>query len=211
MWKVLIVESSEGQCSIINDLIQTAIPDSEVCTRGSVRGALTALAGNSYDLIVLGFDYSDGDGLRLVREVRKRGLGSYCLVFNDSSDEKVFARALKGGVDGYLLSHDRREFLLHSIEAIGRGEAVLSLPIQQFLLKVFRGHAEDGGSRALTRRECDILAMIGEGKKGQEIAFKLGIKPNTVTTHIRQIYWKLNISTRSEAALEAVRRGLVNL
>jgi DNA-binding NarL/FixJ family response regulator len=132
-------------------------------------------------------------------------------------DDHLFP-ALQAGAFGYLLKEQPREALVAQLVRISQGEPPLSPPIARRVLAYF---ATAAGQRLamvkqiesevrLTERETEVLQRVAKGYTLPEIAVQFGLSRHTIADHIKQIYRKLNVSSRAEAALEAARRGLVN-
>jgi len=124
--------------------------------------------------------------------------------------------ALEAGASGYLLKKQAFDDLAESILCLKRGEAALSPEIARFLLKRFNANLPIKENKAckenpLTDRESEVLILISKGYSYDEIASAFGISTNTVRTHIRNIYRKLSVCSRSEAVFEASQLGLINL
>ena len=128
-------------------------------------------------------------------------------MFDD--DENVFA-AMKAGARGYLLKGAAPEDLLRAIEAVARGEALFGPGIAQRLMRYFARPVQVGPLPFpdLTDREREILARIGQGQRNPAIAHSLELSEKTVRNHITSIFSKLQVGSRSEAALRAQEAGL---
>jgi DNA-binding NarL/FixJ family response regulator len=142
-------------------------------------------------------------------------------------DAHVFP-ALRAGATGYILKSQPGAVVTAQLQRIEKGEPALSPSIALRVLRHF--HAEvradrpsvatefvaskpatlTGPPRQLTEREVDVLRLIGKGYNSPEVAGLLGISAHTVSSYVRDIYRKLGISSRAEAAMEAARRGLVS-
>jgi two-component system NarL family response regulator len=119
------------------------------------------------------------------------------------SDNDIF-RAIKAGAKGYLLKDARREELLDCIRKVNRGETCIPQALMQ---KLVTGMS----SESLTDREAEVLQLLADGKSNKEIGVKLFISEFTVKGHLRNIFAKLNVLSRTEAISAATRRGLVQL
>jgi ATP/maltotriose-dependent transcriptional regulator MalT len=113
-------------------------------------------------------------------------------------------RAIKAGAKGYLLKDARREELLDSIRKVNRGDTCIP---QALVEKLAAGMS----SEALTGRELGVLTLLARGKSNKEIGANLYISETTVKGHLRNIFTKLNVLSRTEAITVASRRGLVQL
>ena len=133
-------------------------------------------------------------------------------------DKNVFG-ALAAGAQGYLLKEQEDDLILLHLRHLQAGQPPLSPGIARRMLQYFRDKPTDdhdsrnaypgSSDRAdLTPRETEVLAGIGRGQRVSEVARQLGLADSTVASYIKSIYFKLNISSRAEAALEAARRGL---
>jgi DNA-binding NarL/FixJ family response regulator len=129
-------------------------------------------------------------------------------VFADS--EHVF-RALCAGANGYLLKDTPPQKLLEAIRDVHDGGAPMSPSIARRVLQTFRSLPVLAASEdaALSVREREVLKWLAEGYSYQAAAGQLGISVDTVRAHVRKIYDKLHVHTRSEAVLKAMRRGLL--
>jgi DNA-binding NarL/FixJ family response regulator len=138
----------------------------------------------------------------------------FCTMYED--DEFVFA-GLKAGGRGYILKESDPDTMLRAIRAVASGESLLSPTIAQKVLQQFAALPGEGppGASALcddlTEREIEVLTLIGEGHSNKEIARLLVISEKTVKNHIGNIFSKLHVCDRTQAALYAIRKGLVKV
>jgi two-component system NarL family response regulator len=119
------------------------------------------------------------------------------------TDNEIY-RAIKAGAKGYLLKDARREELLDCIRRVSRGETCIPPALVEKL-------AAGMSSEPLTGRELEVLAWLARGHSNKEIGANLYISETTVKAHLRSIFSKLNVLSRTEAVAAASRRGLVRL
>ncbi|MFM7320915.1 MAG: response regulator [Armatimonadota bacterium] len=154
------------------------------------------------------------DGVALIHALRRESPATGIVVltiYND--DERVFA-AIQAGARGYVLKDSPPEETFAAIRAVARGESLLPAPLVTRILTEFgrlagRRVADVDRFSELTEREREILAWLGHGCRNKEIADRLFISEKTVKNHISNIFAKLEINSRAEAALLAARQGLV--
>ena len=127
-----------------------------------------------------------------------------------SEDDKVFP-AIKAGAKGYLLKDAPAEALGRAIRSLARGEFLLDGEIANKVLEEFHSVSQPSHPPVedLTPREVEVLALIARGHANKEIAQSLGISIKTVKTHVGNILGKLHVMDRTQAAIHAVRQGLV--
>lgn len=154
----------------------------------------------------------DGSGNAIIAELSGDS-NAMCIVTTIFEDDANVMRALGAGAQGYLLKGDDIGAIEERLRGIERGEVPVSPQIARKLLERLRNPAPmvepTEYDVALTQRETDVLRAIGRGLTIPEAAHALGIGAHTVGTHVKNIYRKLNIASRAEAAIEAARRGLV--
>lgn len=148
----------------------------------------------------------DGNGAKLIREIVTRYPDAVVVVTTVFDDDESLMEALAAGAQGYLLKDQDGPGIEHRLAMIEHGEVPISPGIARRLLQRFR--ADEPSDAALSPRETEVLRLIGRGLKAAEVAEMLSISPQTVTTHVKTIYRKLEITSRAEAALEARKRGL---
>lgn len=132
-------------------------------------------------------------------------------IYND--DERVFA-AIKAGARGYVLKDSPPEELIAAVRAAARGESLLNPSLVGRVLHEFgrlsvQRAADNAVFAELTEREREVLTEVGKGRRNKEIADALFISEKTVKNHISNIFAKLEVNSRAEAALLAARQGLV--
>jgi DNA-binding NarL/FixJ family response regulator len=140
------------------------------------------------------------------------------LVITIFGDEQHVVGALEAGALGYLLKDGTPEYIGASIVDMLAGGSPISPAIARHLLRRFRGDAPSAAGAAaaesvtpLSEREGEVLRLIVKGFTYAEIADLLGVSAHTVTTHVRGIYRKLEVHSRSEAVYEALQLGLVKV
>ena len=167
------------------------------------------------DLIVMDISMPGCDGVEATGRIKQvlPDVHIVMLTVRDE-DEKLF-EAIRNGAQGYLLKSIRSRDLVALLRGAVRGEAAISPGLGGRMLEEFRrlaqmeSHFPGEETVALTQREQEVLSQVAEGASDQEIADELSISIHTVKTHMRNILSKLHLSHRHEAALYALREGLI--
>jgi len=165
----------------------------------------------------------DGNGIELIRASRALDPAPLPMVITVFGDERSVVSALEAGAIGYLLKDGSSEQVGQAILDLIGGGSPISPPIARHLLRRFQSEATAPDTPArpdatpssdapkLTSREHDVLNLIAKGFSFPEIAELLGISAHTVTTHVRHIYRKLEVSSKNAAVYEAVQLGILKL
>jgi len=164
------------------------------------------------DVILLDLVMPRKDGIGAIRELKQENPAARILVLTGfAEDERVFA-AIKAGALGYLLKESSPAELIEAIGAVYRGEPYLSPTITLKLVRAFRPSSDlPLAEEPLTGREVEVLQLVAQGLSNQELAKRLIISERTVGAHISTILSKLHLANRTQAALYALREGLVSL
>ncbi len=200
------------------DTLAQAFPLARISSASRVDEALYAMQSQSFDLALIDLGLPDGAGVEVIRRLRDMQPQAISVVVTIFDDDEHLFPALQAGAFGYLLKEQPQEVLVGQLMRITQGEPPLSPPIARRVLAYF---AQARNRRlqsvtaledqiALTERENDVLLRVSKGFTLPEIGKLLNISRHTVADHVKQIYRKLGVSSRAEAALEAVRRGIVN-
>ena len=144
------------------------------------------------------------DGVGAINAIRQEDDSAQIVVLTTYDSDNDIYRAIKAGTKGYLLKDARREELLDCIRKVSTGATCLPQVLMQKLIACIQ-------SEPLTEREIDVLQLLAGGKSNKEIGTKLFISEFTVKGHLRNIFTKLNVLSRTEAISAATRRGLVQL
>jgi DNA-binding NarL/FixJ family response regulator len=144
------------------------------------------------------------DGVSVIDEIRQHNASARIIILTTYDTDNEIYRAIKAGAKGYLLKDARREELLDCIRKVNGGDT--SIP-QALVEKLAAGMT----SEILTGRELGVLGLLARGKSNKEIGANLFISETTVKGHLRSIFTKLNVLSRTEAIAVASRRGLVQL
>jgi DNA-binding NarL/FixJ family response regulator len=124
-------------------------------------------------------------------------------------EEERVSAALESGASGYLLKDSDPDEVAAAVRAAHLGELQLDPAITRPLLAALSGHEQDDLRSKITTRELEVLRLLGEGKANKEIAADLGISERTARTHVSNLLRKTGLSSRTQAALLAVREGLL--
>jgi NarL family two-component system response regulator LiaR len=172
--------------------------------------ALARSAALHPDVILLDMSMPVMDGLATIPALKKQAPTSSILVLTSfSEDERVFA-AVRAGALGYVLKDASPEELVDAIESVSRGQPYLSPDVARKLVReVHRANAPAPTEDPLSEREIEVLKLVAAGLANSEIADRLAISERTVGAHISRILDKLGLTNRTQAALYALREGLV--
>jgi DNA-binding NarL/FixJ family response regulator len=173
--------------------------------------ALAAVAQLGPDVVLMDLVMPRLDGVAAIERLRKLAPATRAIVLTSFLDEDKVLPAVRAGAAGYLLKDVEPAELVRAIRMVDAGEALLHPVVAARLLREIAG---DAGTRAerherLTAREREVLGLLARGRANKAIAFELGVAEKTVKTHVGNILGKLGLSDRTQAALYAVREGLV--
>ena len=212
---ILVVEDDEQTREYIASTLEVDASVQRVDRAPSVAGGLARLRAEAPDVMLVDLGLPDGSGLDLIRHAREHAPQTLSMVISVFGDEASIVAALEAGARGYLLKSERPEDLRRSVAQLLDGGAPISPAIARHLLRRFseppRVPAREGANPRLTDRERQALELIVKGLTYQEVADTLGISRHTATSHIRSIYRKLEVRSRSEAVYEAISLGLVKV
>jgi len=161
------------------------------------------------DVILMDLEMPELDGVGAMRELSRRGVESRVIVLTSFSDERRLLPAIQAGAAGYLLKDAEPREVLRAVRAAHEGEALLAPAVAARLVAAIAEPAAGTPAQRLTRREQEVLELIAGGLSNKLIARRLGIAEKTVKTHVGHVLAKLGVSDRTQAALYAVRTGLV--
>jgi two-component system, NarL family, response regulator LiaR len=161
------------------------------------------------DVVLLDLVLPELDGIEAIRRIRALSPSTRVIVLTSyGEDEKIFP-AIKAGAAGYLLKDLEPMELADAIRRVHRGEALLHPAVAARVVRELAERPDE--PEPLTDRELQVLRLIAGGRANKAIALELGVSEKTVKTHVSNILAKLHLSDRTQAALYAVRRRLVDL
>jgi DNA-binding NarL/FixJ family response regulator len=192
-------------------------PDLEVM--GAAEGGMQALdliaqldaRAQRPDVVVMDLEMAPVDGIETTRQIRSRYDAVEVVALTSFGEEERVRAALEAGASGYVLKDADVDEVAAAVRAAHRGELQLDPAVARLLMSTLRGISRDDVSSALTPRELEVLALVGTGRANKEIAVELSISERTARTHVSNILRKLGLASRTQAALWAVREGLVEV
>ena len=225
--RALIVEDLDEPRQWLTELLPQALPVvHQVDAVSTLAQARALMREHDYGLALVDWGLPDGTSESLIGELVAARPGAVVIVATIHDDDAHVFPALRAGATGYILKSQPRAVVVAQLQRIEKNEPALSPSIALRVLQHFRAAVPSAPAVVtpspspapavavvikLTEREVDVLRLIAKGYKSPEVATLLAISTHTVSGYVRDIYRKLGISSRAEAAVEAARRGLVGL
>lgn len=209
--RIGVVEDDPALAGRLAHIIEQADGLALAFAAGTLAEALTALEAAPPDLCLVDIDLPDGKGLDVVAELHRLRPDAKALILTVLGDRESVITALKIGADGYLLKDSEPGQLVRHIEQTLAGEAPMSPRAAAHLLTLVRRPvAKPETAPLLTEREVEVLNLFARGLKYREVAETLSISAHTVGDHVKAIYRKLAVQSRSEAVYEARQLGIID-
>jgi len=207
------VEDNPEYRNVISLAMKKALDLTLVSNVGTAERAFSYLHGIPVsahpDLILLDLHLPGMSGLDSISLFQKQAPKSKIIILTQSDRESDVLNAITLGASGYLLKSSTVSQIKEGIQTVMEGGASLDPKVAKYILSTFQGKLPKNSLKnALTEREMEVLAMLGDGKMKKEIAEKLNVSYFTVASHIRNIYEKLNVTNAPAAITKAYRTGL---
>lgn len=211
---VLVVEDDDDVrariCSAIKEEPRLAL----MANVATFHAASSVLGRNIPRLALIDLELPDGSGADLIRWLSTQSETVDCLVLTVFGDERHVVSAIEAGAAGYLLKGEDSMQIGPALIKVLEGEAPISSAVARHILTrarrtVINPGVSDSQIERLTPTELEVLGLIAKGYTAPEIATMTNRSPNTVPTHVRNIYRKLSVHSRGEAVFEAMQLGLI--
>lgn len=180
------------------------------------REAVTRAQQLAPDVALLDIRMEDMDGISAAREIKRLRPTTSVVMLTMYENPDYLFEAVKAGASGYLLKDVTRAKLLEAIYTVADGGSLLNQEVVGRFLRRLAADVETGGSKdalpasdRLTARELEVLRLVASGLTNKEIGARLSVTVATVKTHVENIIQKLQVSDRTQAAVQALARGLL--
>lgn len=205
--RVLIAEDhtlvSEGLRSMLSGADELEVVGAVDAGSEAVRVA----EADPIDVVLMDLKLSDDmSGIEATRRIKQNTPDTKVLVLSMFTDPGTVTEAVKAGADGYLSKGTSGDEVISAIRNVVEGRSVLDPSVTEGVL----GRIGRDAPAALTDRELDVLQRLAHGRSTHEVADEIGVSDETVKSHLKQIFRKLDVRDRTQAVAEALRRGLVH-
>jgi len=202
--KIAIVEDTAGLRTAIGEWLSNASDLAYVGACASAEEAIQKLPSLSPDIVLMDINLPDANGIECVRSLKPRLPKTQFLMLTVYDDAPRIFAALEAGATGYLLKRASRERLLEAIAEMKVGGSPMSAQIARKVVQSFH-KAVPSPDLALSPRETEILKLLAEGLLYKDIADHFGNSIYTINAHIRRIYEKLHVQSRSQAVAKFMK------
>lgn len=203
MIRILIADDHAVVRSGLEQLLSTA-PDIELVGSATDGAEAVALVAElAPDLVLMDLSMPAVDGIEATRRITADHPATQVLVLTSFSDKQRILDALDAGAAGYVLKHAGPDELLDAVRAAHEGGAPLDPKAARVLLDRQRGGSGGAASAKLSDREVEVLRLVAEGLANKLIARRLGIAERTVKAHLTNVFQRIGVTDRTQAALWA--------
>jgi DNA-binding NarL/FixJ family response regulator len=206
MISVSIVDDEKKLCKSIATFLNGSTGFRCLGIYGSAEAALQQLPADKPDVVLMDINMPGMDGIECVNQLKVLAPQIQIMMLTVYEDTERIFKALAAGATGYLLKRLEPEELLQAIRDVHAGGSPMSNSIARKVVASFQAaHRAGEKQNLLSQREQSVLDCLAEGLAYKQIADQLGISINTIRTHLRHIYEKLHVQSRTEAVAKYLR------
>ena len=202
--RILIVDDHQALRVGLTAMLSAQPHMQVVAEAADTAEAIAACEQHSPDIVLMDLRIPGGGGAEATLVIRQRRPATRVLMVTTFDGDEDIHRAIQAGASGYLLKGLTTAELVAAIEAVQRGESVLPPEVAARFQK--RVHRKD-----LSARELEVLSLVVAGRSNKEIAGDLAIGEESVKSYLKSTFHKLGVADRTQAAIEAIRHGIVHL
>src|SRR5665647_9940 len=201
MNSLAILEDNTTVLSYLSEIIGGAFPDAEIFLFNNGEDACGILEEKKVDMVLFDIELPGMSGIECLYRLKGRHPDLKCMILTNFDDAENIFKAIKAGASSYILKNTSPEKIIDAILDIDRGGSTMSSQIARKVLDAFQQqvNTHNVSFHSLSQREQEIIQHLAKGYRYKEIAQKLFISEDTVRTHIRNIYGKLQVNSRGEA------------
>jgi len=197
--QIALVEDDIELVKELSELLALTDPDLTVKTYADAEGLIADFSRIVFDIVLMDICLPGISGTECIRKLKPLRPDVQFIAFTVNRDDTSVFNALCSGATGYLLKGSTARQVADAIREVHGGGSPMSGPIARMVTEHFSQKAQLPAHSALTAREEEIVSLLAEGRRYKEIASALFISVDTVRTHIRNIYLKLEVTNRTEA------------
>ena len=214
--KILIADDHSMIREGLKQLIELEQDITVIEQAGDGKEALEKIEKCNPDVVLLDINMPIYNGLEVLKIIKERGLQTKVLVLTIHNEIEYLYKAVEIGVHGYVLKDSESDVLIAAIRAIYNGETYIQPNMASQLFKIINSKEKQMEKISspffeLTSREIQVLKLITEGLLNKEIAHKLSISEKTVKNHVSNIFKKIKVSDRTQAAVYAIKNNIVDI
>jgi len=209
MKTALILDDVPDSQSWLRQALASVYSDITLSCVGNLAEARAWLGSHSApDIALIDLGLPDGSGVEFISELNRKAPQTLCIVASIFDDDEHLFPALRAGAQGYLLKDQPLAQIVELLKGAAEGRPPLSPSIARKMLSYFQPVSQPKQEQ-LTEREIEVLRFIAKGMTLPETARLMGISVNTIPGYVKNIYRKLNVCSRAEAAVTAQQMGLI--
>jgi DNA-binding NarL/FixJ family response regulator len=213
--RILLADDHPLFCHALRDILEKQRDFQIMAVANDGEEAVALTEKLSPDVVIMDISMPKLNGLEATRQIKERFPQVYVLVLTVHTDSEHILGILQVGADGYLLKNVYSNEVIQAVRSLVAGETVLSPSVSRQIYKYAFQHVTkplslEVGER-LSSREIEILRLTAIGIGNKEIASRLGLSLRTVKGYLTELFSKLNVVTRTEAVIVALRRGILTL
>lgn len=183
-----------------------------IAEAGNGEEGYKVIKSDKPDVVLLDINMPVMNGLELLKKIRMENDQTRILILTIHNEVEYLSKAVEIGVNGYVLKDSESSELKKAIMAVNRGESYIQPSIAPLLLEVTnKADKDEDSANVLSAREYEVLKLIAEGLFNKEIAYKLSISEKTVKNHVSNIFKKIGVSDRTQAAVYAIKNNIVDI
>lgn len=211
--RVLIADDHRLFCEGLHQLCEVLGGFEVVGKASNGQEAVQMATALQPDVVLMDIHMPVLDGVQATRQITTQSPETRVIILTMYRQDKYLFDAIKAGASSYLLKDVSGQTLVETVRTVHQGQTLLDPAIAARVLDEFRrlSQIESTDIQTLTEGEMDVLRQVAQGAENANIAHQLHISENTVANRLREIYHKLHVNNRTQAALVALRRGWVEL
>jgi two-component system, NarL family, response regulator DevR len=209
--RLLIVDDHEVVRLGLKALLEHHIQFEVIGEASTAKGAIEMVNRYHPDIVLMDIRLPGASGIEATEEIVKNYPDCKVVMLTSYAEDEILFSAIRAGASGYVLKQIGGDDLIHALEAVSRGDALLDPAVTQRVIQEVRKAVKDEEASAFTnlsQQEKHVLLLVSEGKTNREIAKVLYLGEGTVRNYVSSILSKLGVSNRAEAAAYAVEHNL---